>query len=295
MIIVLYVYIALDDEQLTSFVRKIVNEEVKVMQNEILKVKSAIKYDCVYILCKNYIPVGTCFAITEKHLLTTRHNIFDVNEDINTNTICQFTGDGFSTTTFTNRSNNTNITTIYRSARVIRGGKAVDVIQGDIQSKKLSEKEDWLVLEAEDFNFYKPLMIDLSVNVDAYIKMCYYLIKQSTNSGIVAEIKKSTNRISGLHNGNITCHDVATVSGGSCGGPYVSVSTQGAVGMHMIGGSLITESSNEHATTKLLDVISIYPIGLLFKENDELIKYLTELSCTFITNKINVGLHSNNK
>jgi len=215
------------------------------------------KTGAVFILYVNGTAKGTTFAVDEYHVITSRHNMYKPSENINIGDQANIQSNYVSST-----SSSTN--------QVITGAINVHVIDGGANTGL--DSEDWLLLKRTDNEIFRNFIIvrvttDIKIKQTLpYITIYHFPLDFSSLESKQPFMDHANTRVIDVQDGHLICNDKCTVTGGSCGAPYVENASSNAIGLHILG----TSATNKVAKS-LESAIQDRPYGLHFAQGSTVV------------------------
>ncbi len=212
---------------------------------------------------------GTCFAINYTHVITARHNIFKGNEEINPNAVVFIQlGAVYPPQPASTSSNIPTMVSPVERLEIVAGGNSTGAYT-----------EDWLILKRTDKETFRNF-ISIRVTDESdmkqylpYITIYHFPLDFHALEKLMLFMDHTENRVGDSQNGLLICQEhCSTVTGGSCGAPYVENSSGDAIGLH-----LYSASATKSVSKSLVSAIQDRPYGLHFLQGTSVVEALQAL------------------
>lgn len=223
------------------------------------------------MLFVNNQAVGTAFAVDEQHVITARHNMYNEVPDVVIGALAQILTISIPTTSSSSLSSSStdkilteNVSTDCIDVVVVAGG-----------ANYSEDSEDWLILKRKDNGTFRNIILVRVTDVNQilqstpYITIYHYPLDYASMEKINPIKVRSETRVIDVQNGLLICNDKCTISGGSCGAPYVENTTFGAIGLHIYG-----SSATMKVPAGLQSAIQDIPCGLHFVQGSSVVQAL---------------------
>jgi hypothetical protein len=242
------------DSAARAEIEKFVDDRIDKKLKFEARMKTPGKGNCVFVLCSNGKQVGTAFAVHYEYVLTARHNLVTPNSPLVFGRDAQL------------RSTSID----FASASITVEMVDIEIVAGGNDSGQ--DQEDWLLLKRKDGKTFgehivpritRPLEVEARV---PWITLYHFPLDYHTEEGTVPVLNCSQCRVVSGENGLLQCQDKLTVTGGSCGGPYVEDATGSALGFHIYGSSA-AKAIPKALSSALHDI----PLGLQFLDGSSVV------------------------
>lgn len=229
--------------------------------------KTPGKANAVFLFFVDGKAVGTAFAVDEFHVITVRHNMYPSNKAIQVgdpaNIQSYYISSTSSSTSTTSSSTHYSITDAI-SLQVIAGGDGTD-----------SYSDDWLLLRRTDNETFRNFILvrvttEFQIKTTLpYITIYHFPLDFSSLESKQPFMDHVNTRIIEVQQELLICNDKCTVTGGSCGAPYVENASGNAIGLHIYGAS-----ATKTVVKSLESAIQDRPYGLHFAQGSTVVAAL---------------------